>query len=73
MAPKLARMHQLKEELRFIFEQATNWGEGLLKLLDWLKAATPEFPESRNTIDRSLYVLYFKRTDGKLVHQIVFF
>lgn len=63
VAPLLARMHQLKEEFRLIFEQAENWGEGLLKLLDWLKAAAPEFPESRKTIVRWLgeIVGYFER------------
>jgi transposase len=63
VAPLLARMHQLKEEFRLIFEQAENWGEGLLKLLDWLKAAAPEFPETRKTIVRWLgeIVGYFER------------
>ena len=63
VAPLLARMHQLKEEFRMIFEQAENWGEGLLKLSDWLKAAAPEFPESRKTIVRWLgeIVGYFER------------
>jgi hypothetical protein len=32
-------MHQIKEELRKIFESATDWGTGLFKLLDWLKEA----------------------------------
>lgn len=63
VAPLLARMHQLKEEFRLIFEQAENWGEGLLKLSDWLKVAAPEFPESRKTIVRWLgeIVGYFER------------
>jgi transposase len=63
VAPRLAKMHQLKEEFRQIFETASNWGEGLLKLLDWLKAAAPEFPESRKTIIRWLgeIVGYFEK------------
>lgn len=50
--PKLARMHQLKEELRAIFESAINWGDGVLKLLDWLQSAATEFPKSQSTIVR---------------------
>ncbi len=63
VAPTLAKMHQLKEIFRLIFEQAENGGEGLLQLLDWLKTAAPEFPESRKTIVRWLgeIVGYFER------------
>ena len=63
VAPSLAKMHRLKEEFRLIFEQAENWGEGLLKLLDWLKTAAPEFPKSRKTIVRWLgeIVGYFEQ------------
>lgn len=50
--PKLAVMHQIKEELRKIFESATDWGTGLFKLLDWLKEAAVVLPESYKTIVR---------------------
>lgn len=50
VASHLGRIHQLKEEVREVFEQSNNWGEGMFKLIDWLKAAAKEFPESTKTI-----------------------
>lgn len=50
--PSLAQMHQQKEAFRTIFEQAENWGNGTLRLLDWLAEAQQTFQESVGTICR---------------------
>jgi transposase len=50
--PKLAQMHQHKEAFRAIFEQAEDWGDGTLKLLDWLASSQGTFQESVSTICR---------------------
>jgi transposase len=52
VVPTLAQIHQQKEALRAIFEQAENWGEGALKLLDWLAEAEETFNKSVGTICR---------------------
>lgn len=49
----LKRMHELKEEIRKIFEQNNNWLTGLFKLGRWLASAKKYFPDSQNTIIRS--------------------
>lgn len=50
--PTLAQMHQQKEEFRIIFEQVEDWGDGTLRLLDWLAEAQEMFKESVGTICR---------------------
>lgn len=50
--PALAQMHQQKEVFRFIFEQAEDWADGTLKLLDWLADAQETFQKSVGTISR---------------------
>jgi len=50
--PSLAQMHQQKEAFRAIFERAENWGDGALKLLDWLAETQGTFKESVGTICR---------------------
>lgn len=45
-------MHALKEEFRDIFEVAQSWGDGVLKLLDWMHDALLYFPKSIRTIVR---------------------
>lgn len=52
VVPSLAQMHQQKEAFRTIFEQAENWGNGTLRLLDWLAEAQQTFQESVGTICR---------------------
>ena len=52
VAPILERMHQLKEDFRKVFEENTNWEEGLFALTNWLKDASPYFPKSCGTIRR---------------------
>lgn len=52
VAPDLAKMHQLKEEFRQIFETSKNWAEGTLRLLDWLVKSANYFKDSCSTIIR---------------------
>lgn len=64
----LKTMHELKEEIRKIFEQANNWLVGLWQLGRWLSGAKKYFPDSQNTIIRWLdeIIAYFdyKTTSG---------
>lgn len=64
----LKSMHELKEEIRRIFEQANNWLVGLWQLGRWLSGAKKYFPDSQNTIIRWLdeIIAYFdyKTTSG---------
>ncbi|MEH2380853.1 MAG: ISL3 family transposase [Nostoc sp.] len=52
VSPQLSKMHALKEEFRYIFETKYSWGEGVLKLLDWMHNAMSFFPKSIGTIQR---------------------
>ncbi len=52
VSPVLSKMHALKEEFRDIFETCQSWGEGVLKLLDWMHNALSYFPKSIKTIVR---------------------
>lgn len=52
VSPHLSKMHALKEEFRNIFEVKHSWGEGVLKLLDWIHDAISFFPQSIGTIKR---------------------
>ena len=63
VAPKLGKMHQIKEEFRQIFESNEDWVEGLFNLSDWLKNARSFFPKSCGTIIRWIgeIVAYFDR------------
>jgi len=68
ISPTLKSMHELKEEIRRIFEQANNWLVGLWQLGRWLSGAKKYFPDSQNTIIRWLdeIIAYFdyKTTSG---------
>lgn len=68
VSPTLKSMHELKEEIRRVFEQANNWLVGLWKLGRWLSGAKTYFPDSQNTIIRWLdeIIAYFdyKTTSG---------
>jgi len=69
----LKRMHELKEEIRNIFEQSHNWLTGLFKLGRWLASAKKYFPDSQNTIIRWLdeIIAYFdNRTTSGVVEGI---
>ncbi len=73
VSPKLSKMHALKEEFRDIFETKYSWGEGVLKLLDWIYDAISFFPKSIGTIQRWFgeIVGYFdKRTTSGVVEGI---
>jgi transposase len=48
----LAKMHELKEKLREIFEEKESGLSGLIKISDWLKEAQAYYPESKQTIVR---------------------
>ena len=48
----MAEMHYQKEAFRSIFEEARNWTDGALRILDWLKDAQHTFRDSTATIGR---------------------
>ena len=52
VSPILAKMHQLKEDFRDIFELTKYWGDGVIKLLDWMHEALSYFPKSIGTMVR---------------------
>ena len=52
IAPKLGKMHMMKESFRDIFESYENWLDGSYKLIDWLKEAKDYFPDGYGTIVR---------------------
>jgi transposase len=69
----LKTMHELKEEIRSIFEQTNNWLTGLFKLGRWLTSAKKYFPNSQRTIIRWLdeVIAYFdNRTTSGVVEGI---
>jgi transposase len=66
-------MHELKEEIRQIFEQTDGWFEGLIQLGGWLSRAPKYFPKSQSTILRWLdeVISYFDhRTTNGVVEGI---
>ncbi len=52
VSPTLLKMHALKEEFRNIFNTAESWGDGVLKLLDWMYDSSLYFPKTIRTIFR---------------------
>jgi transposase len=73
VSSSLKRMHELKEEIRKIFEQTNNWLTGLFKLGIWLASAKKYFPNSQKTIIRWLdeIIAYFdNRTTSGIVEGI---
>jgi transposase len=64
----LKSRHELKEEIRRIFEQANNWLVGLWQLGRWLSGAKKYFPDSQNTIiywvDEIIAYFDYKTTSG---------
>jgi transposase len=66
-------MHQLKEDIRQIFNQAKHWLPGLFQLGKWLLEAKKYFPNSQSTIVRWLdeIIAYFdNRTTSGVVEGI---
>lgn len=51
-SPLVAIMHELKEEFHELFENNKSLGEGMLKLIDWLRKAEPYYKKSVKTIKR---------------------
>lgn len=62
-SPLVRMMHSLKEEFHVVFENSKNWAEGTLKLIDWLRKASPYYHKSVATIKRwfAEIVGYFER------------
>lgn len=50
--PTLAKIHQQKEDFRNIFETASDWTDGVFKLIDWIKGADDIFQDNTATILR---------------------
>jgi transposase len=73
VSSNLKRMHELKEDIRNIFEHNNNWLTGLFQLGRWLASAKKYFPDSQNTILRWLdeIIAYFdNRTTSGVVEGI---
>lgn len=74
VCPNLAKMHNLKEKFRRIFEnKKTNWLRGLLRIGIWQKRAEQYFPDSVKTITNWLdeIIAYFDhRTTSGVVEGI---
>jgi len=52
VSPILAKMHELKEAFRDIFENTESWGDSVTELLDWMHDSLLYFPKSIGTISR---------------------
>lgn len=52
VSPILAKMHELKEAFRDIFENTESWGDSVTELLDWMHDWLLYFPKSIGTISR---------------------
>jgi transposase len=52
VSPILSKMHGFKEEFRNIFNTAESWGDGVLKLLNWMHDSCLYFPKTIRTIFR---------------------
>ena len=52
ISPNLKIMHELKENIRIIFNDTHDWLAGLFKLGIWLDQAKKHFPVSQKTIIR---------------------
>ena len=50
--PILAKMHQQKEDFRNIFETASDWTNGAIRLMEWMGNAKDIFKDSFGTIYR---------------------
>lgn len=73
VSPVLEKMHVLKEQLRAIFQESTDWIIALFNLGDWLNQAAKYFPKSQKTIIRWLdeILAYFdQRTTQGVVEGI---
>lgn len=64
ISPKLAQMHQQKEDLRVIFETATDRNDGVNQMVGWLIAAQDTFINSTVTLTN-----WFDETVNYFVHR----
>lgn len=72
-SPTLSKMHQLKEELRIIFQKPIDWLAALFELGSWLVSARQYYPKSQNTMLRWFdeIIAYFDhRTTNGIVEGI---
>nr|AYN62264.1 transposase [Heteroscytonema crispum UCFS10] len=62
-SPLIKIMHSLKEEFDALFEKSKDWGEGTLRLIDWLKKASSYYHKSVKIITRwfAEIIGYFER------------
>ncbi len=73
VSPTLGKMHQLKEELRMIFQSSIDWLAALFELGNWFVSARQYYPESQNTMLRWFdeIIAYFDhRTTNGMVEGI---
>jgi transposase len=73
VSPNLAKMHQLKERLRRIFQRKINWLLALFLIGKWLFDAQKYFPQSLETIKKWMdeVIAYFdRRTTNGIVEGI---
>jgi transposase len=73
VSPFLGKMHELKEEIRKVFDPSTDGLAGLFNLGNWLASAAQYFPESQRTIIRWFdeVIAYFdNRTTSGVVEGI---
>jgi transposase len=59
--PELSKMHEMKELFRDIFEAENDWLSGLFSIIEWMKKAQMNFPQSFGTIGRRIgeIIAYF--------------
>lgn len=73
VSPTLGKMHQLKEELRMIFQSSIDWLAALFELANCLVSARQYYPESQNRMLRWFdeIIAYFDhRTTNGMVEGI---
>jgi transposase len=64
VSPLLAKMHQLKESFREVFETSTSEIEGTMALLDWMEKAKETFTEAVPT-----YCRWFREVSAYFQHR----
>lgn len=73
LSPILKVMHELKENIRKIFNKTEDWYTGVFKLGRWLLRAKKYFPNSNNTIIRwfpEISAYFEQRTTNGMVEGI---
>ncbi|KGF72796.1 hypothetical protein DO97_04785 [Neosynechococcus sphagnicola sy1] len=67
--PKLAKMHRHKESFRTIFEDAKDWRDGVLQILDWLQDAQKTFQDIRGCFKRVVLSLKYDSVVQSKIHK----